>query len=405
MNIQDGGEKISEGGYGCVYHPALNCDGTEMKTRKYISKIQVDDYTGNNEIYISKLIRKIPLYKDFFIPVQSFCKLNKTEMSRGMIQKCEPLKNKEGRDVLLMKMDYVNGDTLYNYLASIESPKRLINEIIHTYNHLTQSISLLLKNGIIHYDLKSPNIMYSKPKNTPYIIDFGLSINVEDIFDDNRKKLSDLFYIYAPDYYLWCPEIHFLCYMLNVDKKLNVDTIKTICKEVIENNNIYKDIYTSLQIRKQEDKLISYYVGKFNELNNNSDEFMDFLLGTYDTWDNYSLSIMYLKILLLMGDKQTNTKNKSKNNTKNNFVNLFSTLLIQNLSVEPEKRLNVVKLDEYMLLEMLEYENGKNLTDKYIDGFMTFLNNIKDNHNNIQRSLLLEEDEIITLSKSIERTK
>jgi serine/threonine protein kinase len=407
--FHNGGDKISEGGYGCVYHPGLKCDGSEMKNRKYISKIQIDDYAGNNEISISNMIRKIPIYKDFFVPIKSFCKLNKTEMTDGMIKRCEPLKNKKGKDVLLMKMDYIEGDTLYKYLASIQSPKQLIHEIIHTYNYLTQSISLLLKHGIVHYDLKSPNIMYSSSNNTPYIIDFGLSILVKDLMS-SKTKLRNIFYVYAPDYYIWCPEIHILNYIINIFEgdRLGNDTIKNICKEVVSHNRVYKKIYTREQIKVYEDALIKYYIDKNKEFDGNPEKFMDFLIDTYDTWDNYSLSIMYLKILLLIDEKSVVYR---KTKTHSDFIYLFSQLLVNNLSFDPLKRLNVVKLDEYMLLEMIKHKNqhdgikSDSLTENYIDGFINVLQDISNNHDQIQKSLRLEEEEIQRVSKSIERTK
>ena len=35
-----GGKVIGEGGYGCVLKPGLTCKGKEMKTKKFITKIQ-----------------------------------------------------------------------------------------------------------------------------------------------------------------------------------------------------------------------------------------------------------------------------------------------------------------------------------------------------------------------------
>ena len=401
--IKNGGEKISEGGYGCVYHPALRCDGSEMSNRKYISKLQINDYAGKNEIKISELIKKIQYYKDFFVPILSHCKINKTEMTNGMIEKCEPLKNKKGLDVLLMKMDYINGDTLYNYLASIESPKQLIHEIIHTYNYLTESVSMLLKHGIIHYDLKSPNIMYSNTKHIPYIIDFGLSIDIKKAFS-NKQKLKETFYVYAPDYYIWCPEIHMLNYMMNVSDTLNVVIIKSICNDVVKYNNVFNRIYNDNEIKVHLDALTKYYVDLFTSLDEDSEAFMEFLLGTYDSWDNYSLSLMYLNILLLL------KKNRKKSAKDSYFIKLFSQLLVHNVSFNPKERYNILKLDEYMLTEMYQHKNqhddGKrieNKTEKYIDGFMEFLQEVSTNHDDIQKSLRLEEEEIVRVSKSIER--
>ena len=36
-----GGKLLAEGGYGCVFTPGINCDGSIMKTKKYVSKIQI----------------------------------------------------------------------------------------------------------------------------------------------------------------------------------------------------------------------------------------------------------------------------------------------------------------------------------------------------------------------------
>lgn len=392
---QYGGDKISEGGYACVYHPALNCDGTNMNTQKYISKLQAYDYNAKNEIRINKLLKKIPLYKDFFISFDSYCKMNKSEMTSGMIKKCEPLKNSNEDDVLLIKMNYIDGDTLFNYLASIESPKKLVHEIIFTYNYLTESLSLLLKNNIVHYDIKSTNIMYSRQTNRPYIIDYGLSIDMKSLMS-NKIKLSDTFYVYAPDYYIWCPEIHILNYIVNIDSKLNEKSIRDICKTVMFNNKIFKEIYTKEQLKLHEDSLIQYYVEKYKSLDNDTNKFIDFLLYTYDTWDNFSLSMMYLRILLLLREKD---KSQSK------FISLFSKLLFHNLSYDPEERFNVMKIDEYMLVEMFQQNDKKDteLVDNYISEFSNLLENIKDNKDDIQKSLKIEEKQLTELSKTIEK--
>ena len=61
---------LNQGGYGCVYHPAISCDNKKNneileddKTR-YISKVQYNDKSSNNEIYISKIIKNINNYNN-----------------------------------------------------------------------------------------------------------------------------------------------------------------------------------------------------------------------------------------------------------------------------------------------------------------------------------------------------
>ena len=57
---------LSQGGFGCVYHPGIKCDGSKDK-KKYVSKLQINDYTAVNEVQIGKLIKSIPNYNLFFI--------------------------------------------------------------------------------------------------------------------------------------------------------------------------------------------------------------------------------------------------------------------------------------------------------------------------------------------------
>ena len=35
FNNKTGGKLLDEGGYGCVYHPSINCDGNESNNMKY----------------------------------------------------------------------------------------------------------------------------------------------------------------------------------------------------------------------------------------------------------------------------------------------------------------------------------------------------------------------------------
>ena len=57
-----GGDKIGEGSYGCIYHPALNKDGSESNNKKYVSKIQKDNKYADNEKKIGELVVKIDGY-------------------------------------------------------------------------------------------------------------------------------------------------------------------------------------------------------------------------------------------------------------------------------------------------------------------------------------------------------
>ena len=53
---QNGGKVIGEGGYGCVFHPEINCSGEETTNMEYVTKLQKRDFSAENEIFIILVI-------------------------------------------------------------------------------------------------------------------------------------------------------------------------------------------------------------------------------------------------------------------------------------------------------------------------------------------------------------
>ena len=64
-------ELLSQGGYGCVYYPALTCSGKSESSKKHVSKLQRKDWAAQNEIEIGNKIITIPNYKLYFLPITS----------------------------------------------------------------------------------------------------------------------------------------------------------------------------------------------------------------------------------------------------------------------------------------------------------------------------------------------
>ena len=51
------------------------------------------------------------------------------------------------------------------------------------YERINDSIQLLIKYRIVHYDLKENNILVETTQQLPYIIDFGLSIDIARLIE------------------------------------------------------------------------------------------------------------------------------------------------------------------------------------------------------------------------------
>lgn len=57
---------LSQGGFGCIYFPSIECNGKSSTSKKYVTKLQKQDFNADNEINIGKIIKKIPNYDFFF---------------------------------------------------------------------------------------------------------------------------------------------------------------------------------------------------------------------------------------------------------------------------------------------------------------------------------------------------
>ena len=199
---------------------------------------------------------------------------------------------------------------------------------------------MLVENNIVHFDLKSDNILYDTKINHTKIIDFGLSIPIKKLNNDNLKEY---FYIYAPEYFVWPLEVHVINFLLheyngdNVDKKYIDDISKKISTEYVESNkalNLFtKEFHTKymelcdLQVKKYL-KMVAKKDSKLKQK-----EFIIYeLIKFNNTWDNYSVSIMILRIIDMLFPNDF---------VENNFFETFSQLLLYNIHPNPLKRFNI----------------------------------------------------------------
>ena len=86
---------ISQGGYGCVFHPSLSCSGKSEKNEKKVSKLQKKDWASRNEIHVGKIIIKINNYKLFFLPITSSCDINISNVDKNILEECRVVKKNQ----------------------------------------------------------------------------------------------------------------------------------------------------------------------------------------------------------------------------------------------------------------------------------------------------------------------
>lgn len=331
---------LDPGGYGCVYHDTgVKCGGTLDHDKSTLTKLQNYSPTVLNEIFIGKQILKIPNYLLHFAPIFESCVLKDT--SRLFQDDCAAVK-KKGR-VVLTKVNYINAITLSDFVNSnitIKKSKhnRVLLDLIYIHYGMINNIDKLINSGIIHLDIKMDNILIKNQTKTPILIDFGSS------FQPAAKPTDWLriFYVYAPDYYVWPFEVHVLCYCLHTYKKgeqvpnqYEQDTIlNMIATKFVNNNPIFdkKDINTDIE------KCVAYGKTLFNNVRD-FQTIYDRVFAHHATWDCYGASIASLLSIRHLYDEHDQDDER-----QNILLNIFFALLHECLEIDPNKRLRHRKL-------------------------------------------------------------
>ena len=317
---------INQGGFGCIFYPGFNCKGEYTEKQKNsVTKLQINDFAGENEIYIGSLIKELPNYSLYFLPVISSCSIGLASLNPKYIDKCKII-SKNDPEYLLLELPYLKNISFKELFSDkFRTNKHLFMTFIETYSYITGTIGQLLDINVVHYDLKEQNILYSTKYENPILIDFGISIPIDKIENDT---LSDYFYVYAPDYSLWSPEIHAINYLVNVGEILTREIIEKLMTDYVS-HNIALSVFSE-GFRERYKLAGIQWLSKYE--NKNKYDVIKELLKFYKTWDLYSLSIMYLrffKILFIDGF----IDNKS--------ISGFSQLLLVNISPNPNNRLDI----------------------------------------------------------------
>ena len=207
-----GGKAIASGSYGCVFSPALLCEGETEADRdpSKISKLMLNKSAEEEWVIIQKLlsnITQIPNHKDYFLFEN--------------IKKCTPKAiEADAEDAIGFKEKCKATDFIedYNNLVDINNDLddfKLINSpnggseltdhfknitTLEEFRETTKSLIDLLKNGIIpmnslgvyHCDVKNQNILYSSIDKHSRLIDWGFAEVIKDVSEYITKNSNNI---------------------------------------------------------------------------------------------------------------------------------------------------------------------------------------------------------------------
>lgn len=195
MKNSKGGKVIASGGYGCVFSPALKCEGTTKREKGKISKLMTstrakDEYA--EIISIKEKLDKIENYKDYFLIYDlNLCKPAKlTPSDLKEYSKCSALpkdkitvKNINKRRNELISLNLPNGGLpVDDYLYVNGSFEKIYKLHLSLFRLLKEGIVPMNQMNVYHSDIKDSNVLVDDSttkvdttKVDTRLIDWGLA--------------------------------------------------------------------------------------------------------------------------------------------------------------------------------------------------------------------------------------
>ena len=298
---------VNQGTYGCILRPGFKCDNKTIDSKKYITKIQLNNAVLENEINISEKIKTIPLSNLYFSPIISSCNVNIGEIENESIKECSIIAHPENltsqpppHEYISNKIRYVGDKTLGTYLPFVyeSRPDMFLTIFIETQLQLLDGYRKLRDVGIIHFDIKENNIIMDEINSQPVIIDFGMSFYPSQMTKDNFTDVILTYDEYPP----WCVDIFMLSHIAGLssqswkDMEVNKEEIRAICEKFVRHpTNIFMKISSETRRIEFQAKLNKYFM-KF--VGQTWETVYDDLVKYMPTWDNYSVAMMYLMMAI-----------------------------------------------------------------------------------------------------------
>lgn len=198
-----GGKVIASGGFGCVFSPALKCEGKKSRGKNRISKLLTKKHALEeyNEVQLFKeKLNKIPQYENYFL-LNDFeiCKPSKLEKNDlvNFSSKCTALpKDKITQENINKSLDKVfalnmpnGGLPVDDFIIKNNTYKNIVKLNNTLINLLNNGIIPMNKNNIYHCDIKDSNILVDDSSGLKTrLIDWGLSTEYEPNTDQPFPK-------------------------------------------------------------------------------------------------------------------------------------------------------------------------------------------------------------------------
>jgi len=240
-----------------------------------------------NEANISNKIKKIPYFSNYFSILNDYEGLNISQLNENILEK---LKNTDNMQYYLFKYSDKNSIDFTDFLYNSTSIKKLIFDIINSFQHIFNGLHLLNENNVCFLNISPKNIVYlDNFRENPVLNNFMLSLNINKLnytyFSHILNKLHD--FTYQP------LEIHILYYFIKDNlTTISYSFIEEFCENFVNKLNIlrlYSENYKKLYKQQCIETMRKY-------INWSKKDIIDDILERNNKWDVYGISMLYVQV-------------------------------------------------------------------------------------------------------------
>jgi hypothetical protein len=301
---------------------------TVKNDKKKKNAVKRANLLSRNEIQISEIITKIPRFFLNFGPILQYRDFKLAEIDDERFEKCQVMEN------AYFLFCYENREKMrdfWSFYNKSATKKQKILRIIQSFKNLLQITNKMSERKLAHMNLVPRNILF-KEDETPYLINFDQTVLFEK--EQGERKSNEeienlLFSEYNPRKIHLPIEVHLLCYM----NSKNLVSLSAANIETVVNDWVGGVSLSPLGKYITEEFKASAIFSRRGLINKPKYLIKQQLLSFASTWNNYSLSIIFLFLLSSLDDEIKNHK----------FAMGFITILLQNISGDGSKRENETK--------------------------------------------------------------
>lgn len=337
-----------------------------LEKRKNITKIYPLNFTSINEVEICEKISKIPYYENNFNIIVDYDFIKFGELNEKMVENIQTINNDNiYNNKKLVLFQYKNEKCIeFNiFLLNLYTPKSFIFHVLESFSYLLNSLIILNSKNICFFNLSDENIVFNLDcGEKPILQNFGKSIQLSKI---NEIYISKI--INSIDNYTYKPlEVHILFYLIKND----LDTISLLFIEEISEHFVRNlDILTLFSQKYIETFKISCVNSLKKYINQPKIDIINDIIERANTWDNYSISVLYLHIIGNICRVFS---------LKGTFMNKWLDKLLKNIHPDPLKRETLTQTKEEFICLYNEFSDWSYINTISLEKMKTLLENLSN---------------------------